>query len=167
MTSVQAIMLFDAHQLADFVQQFPCPTCQHSGYDATGSTMGLANIVLLKCVFKWQILALEDTIHMDTAFSLTWTLVAWVHSIGRKKDMPTSLEYNSFSASHGSNSCKTDYDWINQRVVLVTNSWLWQCSHVMKPNKDVALLARMVWQLYLQGTQMVLQMLYMLSCRYS
>ena len=68
MTSVQAIMLFDAHQLADFVQQFPFLTCQHIGYDATGSTMGLANIVLLKCVFKWQILALEDTIHMDSAF---------------------------------------------------------------------------------------------------
>ena len=33
----------------------------------------------------------------------------------------------------------------------------------MKPNKDVALLARMVGQLYLQGTQMVLQRLYMLS----
>ena len=68
MTSVQAIMLFDAHQLADVVQQFPCLTCQHTGYDATGSTMGLANIVLLKCVFKRQILALEDTIHMDSAF---------------------------------------------------------------------------------------------------
>ena len=64
MTSLQAIILFDAHQLADFVQQFPCPTCQHTGYDATGSTMGLANIVLFKCVFKRQILALEDTIHM-------------------------------------------------------------------------------------------------------
>ena len=71
MTSVQAIMLFDAHQLADFVQQFPCPTCQHTGYDATGSTMVLANIVLFKCVFKWQILALEDTVHMDSAFLLT------------------------------------------------------------------------------------------------
>ena len=68
MTSVQATMLFDAHQLADFVQQFPCPSCQHTGYDATGSTMGLANIVLFKCVFKWQILALEDTMHMDSAF---------------------------------------------------------------------------------------------------
>ena len=62
------IMLFDAHQLADFVQQFPCPTCQQTGYDATGSTMGLANIVLFKCVFKRQILALDDTIHMDSVF---------------------------------------------------------------------------------------------------
>ena len=35
-----------------------------------------------------------------------------------------------------------------------------QLCHAMKPNKDVALLARMVWQLYLQGTQMVLQRLY-------
>ena len=26
-----------------------------------------------------------------------------------------------------------------------------QLRHAMKPNKDVALLARMVWQLYLQG----------------
>ena len=34
-----------AHQLADFVQQFTCLTCQHTGYDATGSTLGLANIV--------------------------------------------------------------------------------------------------------------------------
>ena len=68
MTSVQAIMLFDAHQLADFVHQLPCLTCQHTGYDATGSTMGLANIVLLKCVCKWQILALDETIHMDSAF---------------------------------------------------------------------------------------------------
>ena len=41
-----------------------------------------------------------------------------------------------------------------------------QLCHVMKPNKDVALLARMMWQLYLQGTQIVLQRLYMLSCRY-
>ncbi len=48
MTSVQAIMLFDAHQLADFVQQFTCLTCQHTGYDETGSNMGLSNIVLLK-----------------------------------------------------------------------------------------------------------------------
>ena len=40
----------------------------YTGYDATGSTMGFANIVLLKCVFKWQILALEDTLHMDSAF---------------------------------------------------------------------------------------------------
>ena len=40
-----------------------------------------------------------------------------------------------------------------------------QLCHVMKPNKDVALLARIMWQLYLQGTQMVLQRLYMLSCR--
>ena len=71
MTPVQAIMLFDAHQLADFVQQFPCPTFQHTGYDATGSTMGLANIVLFKCVFKWQILAMEDTIHMDSTFCVT------------------------------------------------------------------------------------------------
>ena len=39
-----------------------------------------------------------------------------------------------------------------------------QLCHVMKPNKDVALQARMMWQLYLQGTQMVLQRLYMLSC---
>ena len=30
MTSVQAIMLFDA-TCADFVQQFPCPSCQHTG----------------------------------------------------------------------------------------------------------------------------------------
>ena len=65
---IRTIMLFDAHQLADFVQQFPCPICQRTGYDATGSTMGFANIVLLTCVFKWQILALEDTIHMDSAF---------------------------------------------------------------------------------------------------
>ena len=39
-----------------------------------------------------------------------------------------------------------------------------QLCHVMKPNKDVALIARMVWQLYLQGTQMVLQRLYNLLC---
>ena len=44
-----------------------------------------------------------------------------------------------------------------------------QLCHAMKPNKDVALLARMVLELYLQGNQMVLQRLYnyMLSCRYS
>ena len=71
MTSLQAIMLFDAHQLADFVQQCPCPTCQHTGYDATGSTMGLANIVLFKCVFKRQIIALGDTIHMDFLTNMT------------------------------------------------------------------------------------------------
>ncbi len=73
---------------------------------------------------------------------------------------------NSFSALYGSNSCKTDYDWVNQRVVLVVIVTMQLC-HVMEPDKDVDLLAIMVWQLYLQGTQMVLQRLYILSCRYS
>ena len=86
MTSVQAIMLFDAHQLADFVQQFPCPTCQHTGYDATGSTMGLSNIVLFTCVFKWQIVALEDTIH-----SITHVL----HYIAQIHARPTMTESTS------------------------------------------------------------------------
>ena len=28
--------LFDIRSLVKFVEQFPCPTCQHSGYDVTG-----------------------------------------------------------------------------------------------------------------------------------
>ncbi|KAI0215660.1 hypothetical protein LSAT2_032285 [Lamellibrachia satsuma] len=34
--------LFDILPLVEFVQQFPCPTCQHSGYDATELGAGLA-----------------------------------------------------------------------------------------------------------------------------
>jgi hypothetical protein len=29
-----------------FVEQFPCPTCQHSGYDVTEFGAGLATTVL-------------------------------------------------------------------------------------------------------------------------
>ena len=37
--------LFDIRPLVEFVQQFPCPTCQHSGYDATELGAGLATTV--------------------------------------------------------------------------------------------------------------------------
>ena len=37
--------LFDIRPLVEFVEQFPCPTCQHSGYDVTEFGAGLATIV--------------------------------------------------------------------------------------------------------------------------
>ena len=38
--------LFDIRPLVKFVEQFPCPTCQHSGYDVTEFHAGLATTVL-------------------------------------------------------------------------------------------------------------------------
>ena len=38
--------LFDIRQLVKFVEQFPCPTCQYSGYGVTEFGAGLATTVL-------------------------------------------------------------------------------------------------------------------------
>ena len=44
--------LFDIRPLVEFVQQFPCPTCQHSGYNPTELGRGLATTVRFTCRFK-------------------------------------------------------------------------------------------------------------------
>ena len=38
--------LVDIRPLVKFVEQFPCPTCQHSGYDVKEFGAGLATTVL-------------------------------------------------------------------------------------------------------------------------
>ena len=42
--------LFDIRPLVEFVQQFPCPTCQHSEYNPTKLGAGLATTVR----FTWR-----------------------------------------------------------------------------------------------------------------
>ena len=41
--------LVDIRPLVKFVEQFPCPTCQHSGYDVKEFGAGLATTVLFGC----------------------------------------------------------------------------------------------------------------------
>ena len=51
--SLSGYRLFDIRPLMKFVEQLPCPTCQHSGNDVTEFGAGLATTVLFYMQGMW------------------------------------------------------------------------------------------------------------------
>ena len=70
--------LFDIRQLVEFVEQFPCPTCQHSGYDVTEFGAGLATTVRFTCRACSAVVNLKST--CDENINLRFQMA--VYSIG-------------------------------------------------------------------------------------
>ena len=65
--------LFDIRPLVEFVQQFPCPTCQPSGYDATELGAGHATTVRFTCRACSAVMNLKTLVgKMKTAVMAIW-----------------------------------------------------------------------------------------------
>ena len=162
--------LFDVHQFVDFLQQFPCPTCQHTGYDATESTTGLATTVLFTC----KACSAEWNFKNVCGENINFRFQMAIYSIGghythgqrflANMNIPppvSATRSRHYKARiHGATE-KVAKQSMAESASELRHSLPPDCDNVTVScdgtwHKDVALLVRMVWRLFLQSTQMVL-----------